>query len=108
MSGASHQALTVDGAKAKLTTHRETSAIPLPVCAEAKTFTRRGERYQVLDISPGQGRTGGGGGGGEVKLGHQRHSYTCTNYALQSLHTAKSELGENHCYIHHHSRLTKI
>ena len=67
MSGASHQALAVDGAKSELTTHGETAAIPLPVCAEAKTFMGRCEHYQVLNISPGQGGTGevGGRGGGE-------------------------------------------
>ena len=63
VSGTSHQAFAVDGAKSELTTHRETAAIPLPVCAEAKIFMGRRERYQVLNISPGQGGTGGRGGG---------------------------------------------
>ena len=60
VSGTSHQALSVDGTKSKLIAHQDTSAISLPVCAETKAFPRRGESYQILYITPSQGRTADG------------------------------------------------
>ena len=56
--GTSHQALTVDGTKPKLTAHPEIATISLPVGFETKTFLRGGECYKVLNITPGQSRTG--------------------------------------------------
>ena len=56
VSGTSHQTLSVDGTKSKLVAHPDASAISLPVCAETKAVPQGGECYQILCITPGQGR----------------------------------------------------